>query len=448
MSREMKDSGIEWINKTPLSWKVVRIKNTSWLKGRIGWQGLTANEYLEVGAYLITGTDFKDGYINWDSCVHISEERYNEAPEIHIKEDDLLITKDGTIGKLAIAKNCPKQVSLNSGVMLIRNTKNIKYFDKFLYYVLMSQVFWHWFMSSMTGNSTIIHLYQEQFYEFKYFLPEYTEQITISDYLNRKCADIDKLILLQEQMVDELKAYKKSVITEAVTKGLDKSVPMKNSGIEWIGEIPEHYNSCSLKFYAQIKGRIGFKGYSVEDLVSEDTLGRAIVLGGTNIMKEGYISYDKTTYLSEFKYFESPEIMLKGDEIIITKVGAGCGENAIYNYKEERVTINPNVMVVIPKKINGKLLNYIILSDYIKKWLKLESTKSGAQPAINQEHIKNLKIPFSNKKNEQETIVEYLDKKCNEINKLILIKQTKINELKEYKKSLIYECVTGKREVS
>ena len=96
---EMKDSGIEWIGIVPRNWNIVRIKNIFHLKGRIGWQGLTSKEHQSEGPHLITGTDFKNGTIKWDSCVRISVERYEEAPDIHIIDNDLLITKDGTIGK-------------------------------------------------------------------------------------------------------------------------------------------------------------------------------------------------------------------------------------------------------------------------------------------------------------------------------------------------------------
>ena len=129
---EMKDSGVEWIGEIPKEWKIIKIKNIAFLKGRIGWQGLESKEYQEEGAFLITGTDFEDGTINWDNCVHISEQRYYEDKLLHIKENDLLITKDGTIGKIAIVKNCPEQATLNSGVMYIRGNSAYRYLTKYL----------------------------------------------------------------------------------------------------------------------------------------------------------------------------------------------------------------------------------------------------------------------------------------------------------------------------
>lgn len=218
---------------------------------------------------------------------------------------------------------------------------------------------------------------------------------------------------------------------------------MKDSGIEWIGEIPKDWTKSRLKFYGKVQGRIGFKGYTVQDLVYENEEGRAIVLGGTNISSDGKILYDQITYLSEEKYLESPEIMLHGEEILITKVGAGSGENAIYHYKEERVTINPNVMLFIcnPNILHSPFVNYFLLNPIIKQEIKLESNNSGAQPAINQEYLKNLFFSCPSLL-EQQLIADYLDKKCGEIDGNITDIEKSIEKLQEYKKSVITEAVT------
>lgn len=272
------------------------------------------------------------------------------------------------------------------------------------------------------------------------------KQEQIVDYLDKKVGIIDKMIANINQQIEDLKSYNQSKIDELIF-GRNKTSAKKSTGIDWINQIPESWNVIKLKFISKIKGRIGFRGYTVQDLVEETEPGAAIVLGGTNIMKDGTISYDKLTYISEYKYFESPEIMLKGGEILITKVGAGTGENALYNYFTDRVTINPNVMLCVPSKnqISG-FINYFLLSPTVRKIIAIESKKSGAQPAINQEFIKNLSIVYPTKQ-EQKDIVQIIEKSTNAVKQLIEKKQQKVAELKEYKKSLIYECVTGKKEV-
>ncbi|WP_454894795.1 restriction endonuclease subunit S [Alloprevotella tannerae] len=216
---EMKDSGIEWIGTIPKSWSLIRLKNAAWLKGRIGWQGLRADEFKDDESlpYLITGTDFYDGIVNWDTCVHITEERFNQDRNIQIKEDDLLITKDGTIGKVAIAKKCPQRVSLNSGIFIIRNIGKYKYYSRFMYYVLQSDEFIEWYSVANAGNSTILHLNQEKFYNFVFALPDIESQKYIAERLDIKCAHIDSSISEKYDQLSKLDSYKKSIIYEYVT---------------------------------------------------------------------------------------------------------------------------------------------------------------------------------------------------------------------------------------
>src|SRR5699024_1868802 len=132
---KMKDSGIEWIGEVPEHWNTTKIKYTTYVKGRIGWQGLRSDEFTDVGPHLVTGTDFQDGFINWSTCHRISEERYEEAPEIQLKNNDLLVTKDGTIGKVAIVKDKPEKAILNSGVFVTRPYKET-YLTEYLYWIL------------------------------------------------------------------------------------------------------------------------------------------------------------------------------------------------------------------------------------------------------------------------------------------------------------------------
>lgn len=247
----MKDSGLKWIGAIPSDWEITRIKYMSSLKGRIGWQGLTSEEYQDEGAYLITGVDFLDGGIDWENCVHVPMKRWEEAKDIQIQNGDLLITKDGTIGKVAIVSDMPGETSLNSGVLRIMPFEG--YSRRFLYWVLQSDEFWNWFNYKNAGNSTIVHLYQGDFAEFYYTFPEYQEQERIADYLDKHCTKLDKIIANLERQIELLQKYKKSLITETVTKGLDKNVEMKDSGIEWSKKIPCHWKVMRMQDIADYK---------------------------------------------------------------------------------------------------------------------------------------------------------------------------------------------------
>ncbi len=169
-----KESELGWI---PKEWEVELIINSTYLKGRIGWQGLRADEFIEHGPYLVTGTDFKDGKIEWSKCYHVSEERFNEAKYIQLQNDDFLITKDGTIGKTAYVENCPKRAVLNSGIFLMR-CKNDSYVNRYVFHLLNSTVFDKYLFKTL-GGSTIIHLYQREFEKFPFPLPSKNEQFSI-----------------------------------------------------------------------------------------------------------------------------------------------------------------------------------------------------------------------------------------------------------------------------
>ena len=156
------------------------------------------------------------------------------------------------MGKVAVVDNLDGKASLNSGVLLIDlNDKNSK---KYLYWVLSSDVFWTWFNYKNSGNSTILHLYQKDFNEFIYAMPSLIEQNKIAYFLDNKCAEIDSITSKIEKQIRLLKDYKKSLITETVTKGLDKNVPMKDSGIACIGDIPKHWDISRIKYKLSLIG--------------------------------------------------------------------------------------------------------------------------------------------------------------------------------------------------
>lgn len=193
------------------------IKYFATINGRIGWQGLTTSEYKTEGPYLITGTDFnEDGSINFDTCVHITFKRYKEASKIQVQNNDVLITKDGTVGKVALIEEIPYETSLNSGVLLIRPNQK-KCLSKYLFYYLKSDYFWDWFHVNSKETATIVHLYQQQFENFPVYLPSLEVQMQIIELLDRQIEKLNNLIAIKNQYLMELLSYKKSIIHEYVS---------------------------------------------------------------------------------------------------------------------------------------------------------------------------------------------------------------------------------------
>lgn len=437
MAEQMKPSGIDWIGEIPCSWNIKRIKYLAQLKGRIGWQGLTSDEYTDAGPFLITGVDFSDGGINWESCVHITEERWAEAPEIHIKNGDLLITKDGTVGKVAIVENLQEKASLNSGVLLIKTSD--EYSKKFLYWVLLSEEFWTWFRLKNAGNSTIIHLYQNDFAEFSYTFPDITEQNAIADFLDKECARIDSIAADLEKQIALLQQYKKSLITEIVTKGLDKSVPMKDSGVEWIGEIPEHWEISRVRHLASL-----CSGATPSKDVLSYWEGNIPWVSSQEVKSD--IIKDTSLHISE-EAINSCSTQLMPAGTLVMVVRSGILQHTI-----------PVALLGVPATINQDIkafqFNHLMLPAYFKYYIQGENDallsviikdKTTVESVDNQ-LLLSLKImvpPIE----EQKAIVAFLNYKCGYIDKILNDKQEQLNRLMQHKKSLIYEYVTGKKRV-
>jgi type I restriction enzyme S subunit len=197
----------------PKDWGNLNLGQSAILKARIGWQGLTTAEYLNIGDYyLITGTDFKGGYIDWDNCVYVEKLRFDQDKNIQVKIGDVLVTKDGTIGKVAYVDKVPKDTTLNSGVFVIRPINN-SYHPRYFYYVLMSEHFKQ-FLGKLSAGSTISHLYQKDFVHYDFPLPPtLTEQKAIATALS----DVDDLIANLDKLITKKKAIKQSAMQQLLT---------------------------------------------------------------------------------------------------------------------------------------------------------------------------------------------------------------------------------------
>ena len=180
------------LGEIPEDWGLLSIGRDAILKARIGWQALTTREYLDTGDFfLVTGTDFDAGEVNWNRCFYVSEWRYKQDLNIQLKDDDVLITKDGTIGKIGYVDKLSKPATLNSGVFVIR-PKNSSFLPRYLFHILTSNLFDE-FINRITAGSTITHLYQKDFVTFEFVAPSIDEQIKIAEILFEMDLDLQKL---------------------------------------------------------------------------------------------------------------------------------------------------------------------------------------------------------------------------------------------------------------
>lgn len=437
----MKESGIQWIGAIPESWNTKRIKYMATLKGRIGWQGLTSEEYQDEGAYLITGVDFDDGGIDWENCVHVPMKRWEEAKDIQIQDGDLLITKDGTIGKVAIVSNMPGETSLNSGVLRIMPIDG--YSKRFLYWVIKSDEFWNWFNYKNAGNSTIQHLYQGDFAEFLYAFPNYEEQEAIADYLDEHCGKLDCIIADLKKQIETLNGYKKSLISESVTKGLDKTVPMRDSGIEWIGNMPKHWETNRILYLLEQPITDGpHTTPEMQDSGIPFVSAEAVSCGN------GRIDFNHIWgYISEEFYKECcRKYTPRRDDIYMIKSGATTGRVAIVDTDEIFTIWSPLAVFRCNKEVMlPKFMFYSLQADFFQMQVQLGWTY-GTQQNIGMRTLEHLKIcvpPID----EQIKISRYLDEVITQIDELSENKQKQLDAMNKHKASLIFEYVTGKKRV-
>jgi type I restriction enzyme S subunit len=195
-------------------WPRTTIARSAYLRGRIGWQGLKAAEFLEDGPYLVTGTDFTGGRIDWRGCYHVSDARFAEASYIHLKDDDVLVTKDGTIGKVAFVKDCPEKAVLNSGIFLIR-CRDGSFSHLYLYHLLGSHLF-KTFLDDNLAGSTIQHLYQHVFKTFEFAVPHLAEQNEISNILST----VDRAIDQTAALAAKKQRMKIGLMKDLLTRGI------------------------------------------------------------------------------------------------------------------------------------------------------------------------------------------------------------------------------------
>ena len=430
-----KDSGIAWIGEIPEHWKIIDLKYLSDIRGRIGFRGYTVSDLVSEGegAFVIGGKHINQCVLNMESPDYISWDKYYESPEIMVSKGDIVMAQRGTLGKVAIIEYDINEATINPSLVLI---KNIKCQGKFLYYYLNSESTLT-LISILNTATAVPMISQNQIENMPIPIPSSIEQQSIATYLDQKCGEIDELITLQEEMITKLQSYKQSVITEAVTKGLDKNVPLKDSGIEWIGEIPEHWEVKRLKNVCSTNNA------SLSDKTSKEFEFDYVDIGSVSF-ELGIHKTEKYTFQNAPS--RARKIARLGD-IIVSTVRTYLRAIDIINSEEKvKYIYSTGFAILSPlKNILSEFMIYICRSEYFTNQVSIYSTGIN-YPSINDTALKMINIVMPPLP-EQQSIADYLDQKCSEIDELISIKQQKIEKLKDYKKSLIFECVTGKRKV-
>ena len=422
MSRLMKHSGVKWIGDIPEHWKTGRYKY--YVIAEKGKLPTTVNETGE-GLPIIGASEMN-----------------GKTPKLFTKEelpsctkDDILILWDGANAGL-IAHGFEGIVSSTS-VVFRKVTDKLN--SKYLFYQLKSE---EPFFRDKVNGTTIPHMNNAYIDELCALIPPLHEQHTIVGFLDAKCNEINTLVSLQEKMIDELQAYKQSVIIEAVTKGLIPNAKTKDSHQQWLGAIPSHWELRPLKYV------FSHRREKNDPIKSKERLSLSIGAGVT-------LYSEKTTNLDRFKddftqyQLAYPnDIVLNCMNMIVGAVGRsdyfGC-VSPVYYVIYPTYNDNPYYYAYL---LNTPIIRnvYHALGQGIYAIERGEGRVNTCRLKVPYEDFGRIEIPVPPLEEQQE-IADYLDKKCSEIDKLVSIKRQKIEELKDYKKSLIYEYATGKKQV-
>jgi type I restriction enzyme, S subunit len=405
-----KDTEIDFIGKIPDNWEFYNLKFI--LRDGVKDGPHETPIWYEDGIPFLSIDGIVDGEISFNNCRYIDEEQYQKfSKKLVIEKDDIFIGKAASIGKIARVKT-DRKFTVWSPIAVIK-VKN-EFSPTFVEYYFRSDIIQHQIELFSTSN-TQKNIAMGDIPKMKFIAPSFDEQTQIANYLDHKTSKIDDLISKKEQLIELLKEERTAIINQAVTKGLDPNVPMKDSGIEWLGQIPEGWEVKKIKYVASLKS-----GNSIISEQIKDT-GEYPVYGGNGV--RGYF----TEYTND------------GDFILIGRQGALCGN---IKFVSDRFWASEHAIVCyLQPEYNwiwfGKLLESMNLNQY---------NQSAAQPGLAVGAIKNLSIP-SPEIEEQSQIVDFVlnyEKKTDEIIKKYF---QEIELLKEYKTVLISEVVTGKVDV-
>lgn len=425
MGTKYKDSGIPWIGMIPEDWGVKRLKEIFSESKEKSIDGI--GNLLSLSQY--TGVKLK----NETELAGTHEAESNEGYNI-VHQGQLVMN-------IMLAWNGSYALSDYEGLIspayCVFNFK-IECVKRYFHYLLRTSGYPSAFKTMSRGIiDSRLRLYPEQFYTFPTILPPLPTQQRIADFLDRKCAEIDELAALQETMIAELKRYKQSVITEAVTKGLDPNVPMKDSGVEWIGEIPEGWEVRRMKNICSPNPN------SLTEKENEDFEFDYVDIGS--------VSFEKGIYKTEHYVFRDAPSRARrktqyGDMIVSTVRTYLRAIDIIDSEEKANYIYSTGFAVLTPfDECDYRFLSFISKSQAFLEQVSILS-RGINYPSINTSDLLTIFIA-SPPLTEQRAIADYLDRKCAEIDELIAIKQQKIEALKEYKKSVIFEYVTGKKEV-
>ena len=439
MTEQMKSSGIGWIKDIPSSWEINKVKYLATEPGTLFLDGdwIESDVIEESGIRYLTTGNVGAGFYKEQGSGYISEKTFSELHCLNVYPGDLMISRlNEPIGRSCIIPDTESRYVVAVDNVILR--PNANYNKKFIMYGMNADGYAE-HANMIARGATMSRISRSQLGQFWLAFPNIEEQQAIADFLDKECAQIDSIAADLEKQIALLQQYKKSLITETVTKGLDKSVPMKDSGVEWIGEIPEHWEISRVRHLASL-----CSGATPSKDVLSYWEGNIPWVSSQEVKSD--IIKDTSLHISE-EAINSCSTQLMPAGTLVMVVRSGILQHTI-----------PVALLGVPATINQDIkafqFNHLMLPAYFKYYIQGENDallsviikdKTTVESVDNQ-LLLSLKImvpPIE----EQKAIVAFLNYKCGYIDKILNDKQEQLNLLMQHKKSFIYEYVTGKKRV-
>ncbi|MEY8537835.1 restriction endonuclease subunit S [Lactococcus muris] len=435
---KMKDSGVEWIGEIPEGWELRKIKY-------ILNERKEKNDPIETN--FILSLSMERGVFPYSEKVGGGNKAKEDLTAYKIaRPNDIVIN---SMNILAGSVGISKWVGAVSPVYYTYFSKDENIDIYYYHYLFQCSEFQKSLLGLGNGimmketesgklNTIRMRIPSDKLGNLLFPIPTKLEQQKIADFLDSKIALIDQIIADTKRSIEELKAYKQSLITETVTKGLDPNVPMKDSGVEWIGEIPEGWKTAPLKF---VFNEIG-SGTTPSTAHEEFYEGKNFWIQSGDLYQKRFVSDTRKKLTDEGLKSSSALTVYSAPFIALAMYGASIGNVSI---SLVNASVNQAVAALSDTRIAE--IGYIYYALTISKDFLVLEAKGGTQPNISQEILKKWHVPIPDIL-EQKKIIDYLNVKIKNIEDLISYKQKIINDYETYKKSLIYEYVTGKKQVN
>lgn len=385
------------------------------LRARIGWQGLRSDEFKTEGPYLVTGVDFHNGRVDWDDCYHVSVDRYEQDKGIQLRENDLLVTKDGTVGKTAFVVDCPEQATVNSHIFLVRS-KDGSVEPEYLYYVLNSQIFTDFMKNILTGT-TIKGLTQRNFYKFVFEAPDVPTQKKIVEVLESIDAVIDKTRDLIQKYTSLMKGVVQDILTESI----------------------KDENTVKMGTFANALG--GKRIPKGSELTIAKTAHPYIRVRDMTKPKVVELT-DDFMYVEESDFHKISRYIVDAGDLIISIVGT-VGAVALVGETLDKANLTENCAKIANiKGYSPEFLYYFLKSEYGQKEIA-SGTVGEVQAKLPLKNILEIKVPVLSMQ-EQEAVVE----KLRIVDEKIEREVQYYNKMESIKAGMMHDLLSGLVDVT